>query len=134
MCEEANLATMHMLENDWIQSAAAMPPCPNFEEMIAWAIAHPDEDVGLHLTLTAEWKTWRWGTVAPAEEVPGLIDPEGMMWHDVPQVVMHASAAEVEKEIRAQIEKSLALGYRPDHLDTHMGTLFGSAELYQGFF
>ena len=32
---------------------------------------------------------------------------------------------EVEKEIRAQIEQSIAWGYRPDHIDTHMGTLFG---------
>jgi predicted glycoside hydrolase/deacetylase ChbG (UPF0249 family) len=126
MCEEATQATVHMLENDWIQSAAAMPPCPDFESMINWAKENPNECVGLHLTLTSEWKTWRWGTVHNPSEVPGLIDPEGKMWHSVRQVVEHASPEEVEKEIRAQIEKSLAMGYIPDHLDTHMGTLFGS--------
>ncbi|HCO84806.1 MAG TPA: hypothetical protein DIT95_14930, partial [Arenibacter sp.] len=59
------------------------------------------------------------------EEVPGLLDPENMLWRSVPEVVQHASAEEVEKEIRAQIEQSIAWGYRPDHIDTHMGTLFG---------
>jgi len=125
MSPEANIAAKEMLLAGDIQSAAAMPPCPNFEEIIAWAIAHPEIDLGLHLALTSEWKTWRWPSVSPAEEVPGLIDEEGMLWRSVEEVVAHASAEEVAIEIRAQIEKSLSLGYRPDHIDTHMGTLYG---------
>ncbi|WP_339712258.1 polysaccharide deacetylase family protein [Cyclobacterium amurskyense] len=125
MSPEANTAAIEMLMAGDIQSAAAMPPCPNFEEIIAWAIEHPEIDLGLHLALTSEWKTWRWPSVAPAEEVPGLIDDEGMLWRSVEEVVAHASAEEVATEVRAQIEKSLALGYRPDHIDTHMGTLYG---------
>ena len=82
-------------------------------------------DIGLHLTLTSEWKKHRWGPITPDAEVPGLLDPEDKLWRSVPEVVQHASAEEVEKEIRAQIEQSIAWGYRPDHIDTHMGTLFG---------
>ena len=128
MCEEANIATQNYLLDGHIQSAAAMPPCPNFEEMIEWAKEHPDIDVGLHLTLTSEWKTYRWPSVAPVEEVPGLIDSEGNLWRSVREVVENATVEEVAKEIRAQIEKSLALDYTPDHIDTHMGTLYGSPE------
>ncbi|RMG30887.1 MAG: ChbG/HpnK family deacetylase [Bacteroidetes bacterium] len=128
MCPEANAAAARQLLNDEIQSAAVMMPCPNAAEFIEWAKAHPQEDVGLHLTLTSEWKTYRWPPLSKPEEVPGLIDPDGMMWHTVFQVVMNASPEEVEKEIRAQIEKSLALGYRPSHIDTHMGTLYGSSK------
>ncbi len=128
MCEEANIATINYLKAGHIQSAAAMPPCPKFEEMIDWAKANPQVDVGLHLALTSEWKTYRWPSVSPVEEVPGLIDPDGKLWHEVPDVVRHASPGEVAKEVRAQIEKSIALGYRPDHIDTHMGTLYGSPE------
>jgi len=128
MCEEANIATKEILLAGDIQSAAAMPPCPYFEDMIEWAKQHPDIDVGLHLTLTSEWKTYRWPSVSPVEEVPGLIDDEGNLWRSVPEVVQHATPEEVAKEVRAQIEKSLALGYRPDHIDTHMGTLYGDPE------
>ncbi|MBX2841059.1 MAG: polysaccharide deacetylase family protein [Flammeovirgaceae bacterium] len=134
MCEEANIATFQQLETNVIQSAAGMPPCPKFEEFIDWAKAHPDEDLGLHLTLTSEWKTYRWHSVTDTTEVPGLIDPEGKMWRDVPNVVTHASAEEVEKEVRAQIEKSISLGYRPDHIDTHMGTLFAHPAYVKAFF
>lgn len=125
MCPEANEAAEKQLVDGVIQSAAVMIPCPNAEEFISWAKNNPKMDVGLHLTLTSEWKTYRWGTVTSDEEVPGLLDEEKKMWHSVPQVVQSASAEEVEKEIRAQIEQSIAWGHRPDHIDTHMGTLFG---------
>ena len=124
MCPEANDAAKKQLVNGVIQSAAVMIPCPNAMEFITWAKSNPKKDVGLHLTLTSEWKTYRWGPIIPDEEVPGLLDGEKKLWHSVPQVVAHASAKEVEKEIRAQIEQSIAWGHQPSHIDTHMGTLF----------
>ncbi|WP_215225065.1 polysaccharide deacetylase family protein [Echinicola shivajiensis] len=134
MCPEANEATMNYLNNDFIQSAAAMPPCPNFDEFIAWAKESSKEDIGLHLTLTSEWKTHRWGPVSNPKDVPSLLDPQGMLWPEVPDVVRHAALEDVEKEIRAQIEKSIALGYRPNHIDTHMGTLYGHKDYVNVFF
>ncbi|MCK0144821.1 polysaccharide deacetylase family protein [Arenibacter sp. F26102] len=125
MCPEANIAAKEQLSKGQIQSAAVMIPCPNAEEFINWAKENPAMDIGLHLTLTSEWKKHRWGPITPDAEVPGLLDPEDKLWRSVPEVVQHATAEEVEKEIRAQIEQSIAWGYRPDHIDTHMGTLFG---------
>ncbi|NOY37366.1 MAG: ChbG/HpnK family deacetylase [Chlorobi bacterium] len=134
MCEEANIAIESLLENHHIQAAAVMAPCPYADDFIKWATDHPQADVGMHLTLTSEWKTWRWGPVSDPATVPGLIDPEGKLWHEVPDVLMHATADEVEKEIRAQIDKAIALGHRPSHIDTHMGTLYGSAAFAERFF
>lgn len=134
MCPEANTAAIRYIENKNIMSAAVMMPCPNAEEFIEWAKTHPAAEIGLHLTLTSEWKKYRWPPVTDAAKVPGLIDPDGKFWHEVPDVVVHASAQEVETEIRAQIEKCIALGYRPTHIDTHMGTLYGSAEYTKAFF
>lgn len=133
MCPEANEAAEKQLVDGVIQSAAVMIPCPNAKEFISWAKNNPKMDVGLHLTLTSEWKTYRWGTVTPHEEVPGLLDEDEKMWHSVLQVVQHASADEVEKEIRAQIEQSIAWGHRPDHIDTHMGTLFGDPSYVKAY-
>lgn len=134
MCPEANTAAEQYIVNKQILSAAVMMPCPNAESFIAWAKNHPEADIGLHLTLTSEWKTYRWPSVTDVEKVPGLIDPQGNLWPEVPDVVSHASAAEVETEIRAQIEKCLALGYMPTHIDTHMGTLYGTLEYVKVFF
>jgi len=133
MCPEANTAAERYINNKQIMSAAVMMPCLNADTFIEWAKSHPAADVGLHLTLTSEWKTYRWPSVTDPSKVPGLIDPNGKLWHEVPDVVGHASAAEVETEIRAQIEKCIKLGYRPTHIDTHMGTLYGSADYARVF-
>jgi len=125
MSPEANEASINYLENKEIQSAAIMVPCPNADEAINWAVENPSADIGLHLTLTSEWKTYRWGGVLDSAEIPGLIDEQGKLWKDVPEVVVSATPEEVEKEIRAQIERAISLGMKPGHIDTHMGTLYG---------
>lgn len=134
MCEEANIAVQsYILKGDML-SAAVMMPCPYAEEMVEWAIKHPTADIGVHLTHTSEWKNYRWSTISDPAKVPGLIDPEGKMWHEVPDVVKHASPKEVETEIHAQIDKMIQLGLRPSHIDTHMGTLYATPEFAKVFF
>ncbi len=134
MCEEANIAVQSYILKGDVLSAAVMMPCPYAEDMIEWAKKHPTADIGVHLTLTSEWQKYRWTTITDPKKVPGLIDPEGKMWHEVPDVVMHASPKEVETEIHAQIDKIIKMGYRPSHIDTHMGTLYGSPEFAKVFF
>ena len=134
MCPEANAGVQNYIKSGDILSAAVMMPCPNAEEMVEWAKKYPKADIGVHLTLTSEWKKYRWTTLTDPEKVPGLIDTEGKMWRDVPEVIQHATPKEVETEIHAQIDKMLKMGYKPSHIDTHMGTLYGSAEFAKVFF
>jgi chitin disaccharide deacetylase len=128
MCKEANIATQIYLENGNLQSTSIMIPCSYSNEMIGWAIKHPDYDFGIHLTLTSEWESYRWGSVADPAKVPGLIDPDGKLWRTVNEVIKHASVEEVETEIRAQITKALAMGFIPSHIDMHMGVLYSSPD------
>ena len=120
-------ASFAALDKHAASAASIMVPCPWLTEVADYAKAHPEADLGLHLTLTSEWKNYRWGPVASSDQVPGLIAPGGSFWPDVPPVTKHATAAEVEKEIRAQIERAMAVGIHPTHLDSHMGTLFTPA-------
>ncbi|MFC2086675.1 polysaccharide deacetylase family protein [Bacteroidota bacterium] len=133
MCKEANDATIKLFENNEIHAAAAMPPCPGFEEAIEWAKKHPNVDVGLHLALTSEMRIPKWGAVTDPNEVLGLLNSEGHFYSNVEGVVENATAEEVEKELRAQIEKSLAMGYTPGHLDGHMGTIWGTTGFTKAF-
>src|SRR5207244_8675890 len=61
---------------------------------------------------------YRWGSVAPADKVPRLMD-ENEYFHHVWEQNQHINAKEVEIELRAQIERALAMGVRPTHLDSH---------------
>ena len=118
-----NKATFDAMDIGMVNSGSIMVPCPWFSEVVDWAHKNPRADLGLHLTLTAEWKHLKWGPVSSSNEVPGLINAQGYFYDNVQDVVTHASVEEVDKELRAQIEKALAAGLKPTHLDTHMGTL-----------
>lgn len=122
-------ATFEALDRGAVSSTSAMVPTPWMSEVAAYAKSHPDADIGLHLTLTAEWQTYKWGSVAPKDSVPSLYDSTGYFPDDVPFVVAHARPAEVERELRAQIERAMAMGIHPTHVDSHMGALFTTPEL-----
>ena len=134
MCSEANEAVIPYLLNDQIQSASAMVPCPWFNDIADWYKKHPEMDIGLHLTLTSEWKNYRWGPVSNPSRVPELIDPEGYLWRGVIDVASRTPVATIEKEVRAQIERAYERGIKPGHIDTHMGTLYSKVEYAEAFF
>ena len=134
MCSEANEAVIPYLLNDQIQSASAMVPCPWFNDIADWYKKHPEMDIGLHLTLTSEWKNYRWGPVSNPSSVPELIDPEGYLWRGVIDVASRTPVAIIEKEVRAQIERAYKRGIKPGHIDTHMGTLYSKVEYAEAFF
>lgn len=123
MCHSANEATIECLETGLMTSATIMVPCPWFYEIATYAKAHPEKDFGLHLCHTSEWKHYRWGPIAPREQVPGLIDPTGCLWPEVEEVYAKSNPEEAFIEARAQIRKALAAGIDVTHIDSHMGTL-----------
>jgi hypothetical protein len=113
-----NAAAIKSLEAGSVNSASMMVPCPWFPEIADYAKSHPNVDFGLHLTLTSERVYYRWGPVAPIDKVPSLVDNNGYFHHDW-ESNQHINPKEVEIELRAQIERALAMGVRPTHLDSH---------------
>lgn len=134
MSLESNQGAIETMTKGVASSCSIMMTCPWVAGYFHFLKEHPETDAGLHLTLTSEWKDYRWGPLSGKKEVPGLVDSEGAMWASVEDVVKHSNADEVEKEMRAQIERALAFGFRPTHFDSHMGTLFASPAFLQRYF
>lgn len=133
MCHSANVAVIDGMENGMITSATIMIPCPWSGAMADYAKNHPEKDFGVHLTHTAEWRFYRWGPVAPRDQVKGLCDPDGMLWRSVEDVYAHSNPAEAMIEGRAQIKKALAAGVPVTHLDSHMGTMQLNPEYFNAY-
>ncbi|HKG46216.1 MAG TPA: polysaccharide deacetylase family protein, partial [Pyrinomonadaceae bacterium] len=123
MAHSVNAATIKALETGLVNSGSIMVPCPWLSEVAAFARANPQADLGLHLTLTSEWTSFRWGPVSSRDRVSSLLDKEGYFYLTESEAAAHADPNQVEMEITAQIERARALGIRPTHLDSHMGTL-----------
>ena len=133
MAHSVNAATMKAFETGLVTSGSIMVPCPWLSEIAAYARANPQADLGLHLTLTSEWTQYRWGPVTSKDRVTSLLDKDGYFRLTESEAAEKANPKEVEVEIRAQVERAKALGIVPTHLDSHMGTLYQTKELFDIF-
>jgi predicted glycoside hydrolase/deacetylase ChbG (UPF0249 family) len=124
MCHGANLAFADLAGRGFITCGSAMVPCPWFLEAAELAAARPELDLGVHLTLTSEWKHYRWRPLTGSSKAGGLVDDDGYMWPSAAELRAHADPGAVEAELRAQIEAAKAAGIRLTHLDCHMGAVF----------
>jgi predicted glycoside hydrolase/deacetylase ChbG (UPF0249 family) len=124
MSYESNVGTMNAMDKGIASSTSIMMPCSWVPHYFDYLKTHPTIDAGVHLTLTSEWNGYRWSPLVGKAKAPGLYDEQGAFWHSVAQVVEHASADEVEAEVRAQLARYRSFGIQPTHMDSHMGTLF----------
>jgi chitin disaccharide deacetylase len=130
MSHSVNRATFEALENNWITSASILVPCPWFPEVARWARAHPSADLGIHLALNSEWTGFRWGPVGPRDAATSLLDRDGYLPLLEEDVVARARPADIDRELRAQIDRARDAGVTLTHLDSHMATLFRTAEFF----
>jgi chitin disaccharide deacetylase len=133
MSYDSNLGAIKAMDEGVATSCSMMMPCGWIPGYFHYLKDHPNTDAGLHLTLTSEWKDYRWGPLSGKSVTPGLVDEEGAMWPSVKAAATHASADEVEKEIKAQLDRAKAMGWNPTHLDSHMGTLFATPAYLQKY-
>jgi len=131
LSHSTNRAVIDAFESHSITSGSVMAPCPWFPEFAAWAKNQAGLDVGIHFTLNSEWKYYKFGGVLSACDIPGLLDMEGHFWPTVQQVAIAAKPEQMEKELRAQIDRALALGLKPTHLDSHMGSMYVNPVIFR---
>jgi predicted glycoside hydrolase/deacetylase ChbG (UPF0249 family) len=130
MCHTVNMAFERVIETNLPVSASVMFACPWYQEAVEILKKHPEVSVGIHLTLNAEWKNYRWGPVAGAQSVPSLVDSCGYFF---PSRAMlfgnNPSLREIEQELRAQISRAMESGLVIDYVDYHMGAAIETPEL-----
>ena len=117
LCQAANTGIYEALRAGLVTSATLMVPCPWAREA---ASGYRGEDIGVHLTLNAEYDRFRWG---PITRAPSLLDGDGGFPRTITDLWDHADLDEVRRECRAQIERAILWGFDVSHLDSHMGAL-----------
>jgi predicted glycoside hydrolase/deacetylase ChbG (UPF0249 family) len=123
MFQSSLAAYQNLLKAGTISSASAMVPCPWFLEAARFCREHPETDMGVHLTLNAEWDIYRWGPISTRDPNSGLLDEQGYFFAEPHQTWQRAELSAVATELKAQVERALAAGIDVTHLDAHMGTV-----------
>jgi predicted glycoside hydrolase/deacetylase ChbG (UPF0249 family) len=126
-------ATFTAMRAGVVNSGSIMIPCPWLSEVADYCKKNPRADLGLHLTLTSEWKFYKWGPVTSISRAPGLVNANGFLYSSVDSLDMYAKASEVEEELRNQVKRSLQFGIDPTHLDAHMGAALSKPEFLKAY-
>ena len=132
MCLASVMAFAGLWDYGLISSGAVMVPCPWFLKAAEYAREHPAADLGVHVTLTAEYQRYRWGPISTRDPQSGMIDEEGCFYHRAQPAREHGDPASVQAEIEAQVLRAFAAGMQPTHMDTHMGVV-ASHKFIRGF-
>jgi chitin disaccharide deacetylase len=120
MCHSGNAAFLRLAARGLVTCGSVMVPCPWFREIAEAGAADLSLDLGVHLTLTSEWRHYRWGPVSTRSRASGLLDEDGYLPRDIAALRRGLVPEAAEAELRAQVELALAAGLRPTHLDAHM--------------
>lgn len=129
-CHSANLAFEKLHKEGILTSAELMVPPPWFKEATEIIRKIPGLDIGIHLTLTNEWKSYPWGPVLPFPETSSLVNDEGH-FHSTVSSFLEAdpNPEEIREELEAQIELALEKDLNVSHLSYHMEAAISTPEL-----
>ncbi|WP_413667143.1 ChbG/HpnK family deacetylase [Mucilaginibacter sp. Mucisp86] len=130
MNHSVNMALLKAAQTGMPLSASVQFACPWYQEAVEILKKYPNVTVGVHLTLTSEWKNYRWGPVTGRTAVPSLVDSNGYF----PQSTRAFAKSgyklnEIETELSAQIERAQASGLKITYIDPHMGIALSTPEL-----
>ncbi|HUF28821.1 MAG TPA: ChbG/HpnK family deacetylase [Gemmatimonadaceae bacterium] len=132
MSHSVNRALQRLIETGLPVSVSVMFACPWYQETVEILKRHPDVSVGIHLTLNSEWKNYRWGPVLGGGAVPTLVDADGYFFQSGEALYGNdPDLQEIERELRAQIERARRSGLRIDYVDYHMGTVVRRPDVRQ---
>lgn len=123
MSHSVNMAFKELMESGLKFSASVMFPCAWYQQAVDILKQHPQITVGIHLTLNAEWKNYRWGPITGRDKVSSLVDEHGYFFPSREKFYdNNPKTEEIEIELRAQIERAINSGLKISYVDYHMGT------------
>jgi predicted glycoside hydrolase/deacetylase ChbG (UPF0249 family) len=120
----SNIAAFECLDFGITSCGSVIVPSPWFFETVSILKQNPNYDIGVHLTLTAEYDTYRWKALSSVDPATGLLAEDGCLWKTSEEAITNVTSEAAEYEMRAQIEYAINCGIDITHIDSHMGTVF----------
>jgi len=117
--EKINNGILRCFQEGCLTSTSLMCGAPAFEHAVKLLKANPQLGIGAHLTLVGGV-----APVLPANEVPSLVDENGLFFADYTVFIKkfylgQVNKIEIKRELQAQLLKAVAIGVNFTHVDSH---------------
>ncbi|MDC0554970.1 polysaccharide deacetylase family protein, partial [Flavobacteriaceae bacterium] len=133
LSKSVNQASFKALKEGLVNSGSVMMPCDFISDVGNFAVNNPEIDLGLHLTVTSEWRDYKWDGVAKSNLISSMIDKKGNLFENKKKFTLNASAKDLKKELQAQIDLAKSIGIKPTHIDSHEGALFFDQNIFKTY-
>ena len=131
LCESVNSATFESFENGSISSASVMMTTKEINEVSSYINNNQNFDMGIHLTVTSEWKYHKWGGVLNNNDISSILNTENHLFWNKRKFTKNGELDEIRKELQAQIDLGKSMGINPSHIDSHEGALFFDPNIFK---
>ena len=129
--ESVNSTSFESLKKNTISSASVIMTTNNFDEVANFSVLNPTLDLGVHLTVTSEWKIHKWGGVLIDEDIPSLLNDNNQFYWNKRKFTKFSNLVEVRNELQAQIDLAVSMGINVSHIDSHEGALFFDPDIFK---
>ena len=131
LCESVNSATFESFKNGSISSASVMMTTDEVNEVASFTNNNQNYDIGIHLTVTSEWKLHKWGGVLNNEDISSILNKKNHLYWNKRKFTKNGKLNEIRKELQAQIDLGKSMGFNPSHIDSHEGALFFDPDIFK---
>ena len=131
LCESVNSATFESFKNRAISSASVMMTTDEINEVASFSNTNQNYDMGIHLTVTSEWKLHKWGGILNNEDIPSILNKKNHLYWNKRKFTKNGKLDEIRKELQAQIDLGKSMGINPSHIDSHEGALFFDPDIFK---
>ena len=131
LCESVNSATFESFKNGSISSASVMMTTREINKVASFVKNNQNYDMGIHLTVTSEWKYHKWGGVLNNNDISSILNTENYLFWNKRKFTKNGELDEIRKELQAQIDLGKSMGINPSHIDSHEGALFFDPNIFK---
>jgi predicted glycoside hydrolase/deacetylase ChbG (UPF0249 family) len=126
-----NSTSFESLKNNTITSASVIMTTEKIDEVSNFSEINPFLDLGVHLTVTSEWKIHKWGGVLHDKDIPSLLNDNNHFYWNKRKFTKFSNLDEVRNELQAQIDLAFSMGINASHIDSHEGALFFDPDIFK---
>lgn len=129
--QSVNSTSFESLKKNTVTSASVIMTTEKIDEVSNFSELNPFLDLGVHLTVTSEWKIHKWGGVLHDKDIPSLLNDNNHFYWNKRKFTKFSNLDEVRNELQAQIDLAFSMGINASHIDSHEGALFFDPDIFK---